>query len=302
MRFSLRVRSPDGESFHYLFEKEEVLVGRDEPVDVRLPHAAVSLVHLRLRVQRGRLCAEDVGSTNGTWLDGRRLAPGERHELRPGAQLRIAPFELAVELDAAGAVTGPADTASFARAMLLGLLGLGEERAPSIVVLNGPQRGERRELAAGASLVVGRGEGCGLRLDDADTSRQHLELSRDGAAVHARDLGSKNGVLLDGARLEGEGTVAPGAVLQIGQTRLQLEAAAERLLAEVTGVPDQRLAPPPDVEAAVNEPLPAVASEPDAPPPPRAVAVRPGRGMVVLGLIAALLLCGAIAAIAVLLS
>lgn len=300
MRFSLLVSSPTGESFRYLFAKEEVLVGRDEPVDVRLPHAAVSLVHLRLRVQRGRLLAEDVGSTNGTWLDGRRLRPGERHELRHGARLRIAPFELAVEHDAAGAPTGPADTASYARAMLLGLLGLGEERAPSLVVLNGPQRGERRELAAGATLVVGRGEGCGLRLDDADTSRQHLELRRDGAAVHARDLGSKNGVLLDGARLEGEGTLAPGAVLQIGQTRLQLEAAAERLLAEVTGVADQRLAPP-EEEAAASTAPPPVASEPEAPPAARA-ATRPGRGIVVLGLIAALLLCGAIAAIAVLLT
>jgi pSer/pThr/pTyr-binding forkhead associated (FHA) protein len=311
MRITLSVSAPDGVGYQYQFDKDEVLVGRDEAVDVRLPHPAVSLVHLRLRRERGRFLAEDVASTNGTRLDGQRLIAGEPRELRSGSRIRIAPFELTVDLGGAGVLTGPPDTASFARAMVLGLLGLGEEREPAALVLNGPQRGERRGLAPGAPLVVGRGEGCGLRLEDADASRQHLELRLEAGVVRARDLGSKNGVLLGGERIEGEVALRDGAELQIGQTRLRIEAPADRLLREVTGVEDQPLAeaeplaPPRELSAAsaAARSSPAPVGEPGSPAPVgEPPARKSGRGLLVLALLATLVLLAAIAALIVLVS
>ena len=49
-------------------------VGRDPECDVILPDSSVSRRHLKVTVTGGGLLVEDMGSSNGTWLDGRRIA------------------------------------------------------------------------------------------------------------------------------------------------------------------------------------------------------------------------------------
>jgi DNA-binding NtrC family response regulator len=67
-------------------------------------------------------------------------------------------------------------------------------------------------------LVIGRGEGCHLRLDDARASRNHaeIELARDHLLLN--DLGSRNGTFVDGERLAGPMPLEDGAVVAIGNT------------------------------------------------------------------------------------
>ncbi len=97
MAFTLRVTDGEaGETHERSYAQQEVLVGRDAAVDLRLDSDQVSLVHLALRQQRGRLLAEDRGSTNGTRLDGDLLPPGEPQPLRAGSALALGPFRLEV--------------------------------------------------------------------------------------------------------------------------------------------------------------------------------------------------------------
>ena len=114
-----------GEPRHrFCFEQDEVLVGRDEAVEVRLPDPAVSFVHLQLLHKKGRLFAADCGSTNGTRLDGRSLRPEEPVEVRPGSRLEVGPFLLELEEPDRQAPTRPEDTAALAREMVLEVLGV----------------------------------------------------------------------------------------------------------------------------------------------------------------------------------
>ncbi|NUN13085.1 MAG: FHA domain-containing protein [Myxococcales bacterium] len=48
-------------------------VGRDPECDVILPDSSVSRRHLRVSSAPSGLLVEDMGSSNGTWLDGRRI-------------------------------------------------------------------------------------------------------------------------------------------------------------------------------------------------------------------------------------
>ena len=138
--------------FCYRFEQAEVLVGRGEAVDVRLPHPSVSLVHLCLRRRKGRLLVMDSGSTNGTTLDGAPLTPDEPAPVRAGSRLSVGIFQLVIGEAEAGETTAPADTAGFARRMVQEVLGDGDH--PVLVVQNSPERGHRLELPSGSEPRV----------------------------------------------------------------------------------------------------------------------------------------------------
>ncbi len=70
-----------------------ITLGRNPENDVMLPVPSVSGVHLQFMspVQQGAAwLARDLGSKNGTFLDGQRMIPGQPYELRNGAQVEIA--------------------------------------------------------------------------------------------------------------------------------------------------------------------------------------------------------------------
>ncbi len=89
-------------------------------------------------------------------------------------------------------------------------------RKVALTIEAGPDRGLTRALDPGA-LVVGTGKDADVVLKDPRVSRRHCEvaLQDDGVLVH--DLGSRNGTLLDGARIE-RAIVRPGTSIAVGDT------------------------------------------------------------------------------------
>jgi len=82
------------------------------------------------------------------------------------------------------------------------------------------------ELPLG-EFVVGRSTECQLSLDDPLVSRRHgmLKVRRDGVSV--QDLGSRNGVVVNGAKITGERELAPGDKVTIGSQEMVLSVAAD---------------------------------------------------------------------------
>lgn len=74
------------------------------------------------------------------------------------------------------------------------------------------------ELPVPSRLLIGRSSACGLRLRAAPASNEHASMAWTGVAWELRDLGSRNGTLLDRERLEpGQPKrVARGAALVFG--------------------------------------------------------------------------------------
>jgi pSer/pThr/pTyr-binding forkhead associated (FHA) protein len=64
-----------------------VMVGRHPECDVRLDSLRVSRRHCILTAEGGEVVVRDLGSTNGTWINGRRVVSG-RHW--PGDEVAIA--------------------------------------------------------------------------------------------------------------------------------------------------------------------------------------------------------------------
>ena len=82
------------------------------------------------------------------------------------------------------------------------------------------------ELSEG-QFAVGRSAGCQLSLDDPLVSRRHavLRVRKDGVSV--QDLGSRNGVLVNGGKIAGERELAGGDKVSIGSQEMVLTLVAE---------------------------------------------------------------------------
>jgi predicted component of type VI protein secretion system len=75
--------------------KDLVVVGRKEDCDVRLEHKSVSKMHCVLVKTDGLLLLRDLGSTNGTRVNGTRV---RRAALLPNDQISIAHYKFRVYL------------------------------------------------------------------------------------------------------------------------------------------------------------------------------------------------------------
>ena len=71
----------------YSLLKDEVTVGRGETNDIVIPHASVSRAHARLMKRNGSFELMDLNSTNGTFVDDRRLSGSE--SLPNGTRVRF---------------------------------------------------------------------------------------------------------------------------------------------------------------------------------------------------------------------
>jgi predicted component of type VI protein secretion system len=77
-----------------------------------------------------------------------------------------------------------------------------------------------------ASVIVGRGDECGVRVPAASVSRQHCELVNDGERVCVKDMGSANGTFVNGERIS-EVVLAAGDRLTVGHVNFMVQVDGE---------------------------------------------------------------------------
>src|SRR5260221_1020557 len=78
-------------------EDSTVTIGAHPANQISLEDRFVSGFHCRVHLHGARWRVKDLGSTNGTWVDGLRV---DEADLDAGARLRIGSQELRLELDA----------------------------------------------------------------------------------------------------------------------------------------------------------------------------------------------------------
>lgn len=78
------------------------------------------------------------------------------------------------------------------------------------------------ELAIGEFCIVGRGDGCDIRLDDGLISRRHLHIFAMTDRVILTDLMSSNGVYVNGIRVDGGVRLCAEDRILVGTTELSV--------------------------------------------------------------------------------
>ncbi|GGK55832.1 FHA domain-containing protein FhaB/FipA [Ornithinimicrobium pekingense] len=90
-----------------------------------------------------------------------------------------------------------------------------------VVVTEGSLRGTSVPLHEGG-LLVGRNPECTLVLTDDYASGRHLRIYPGADAWYVDDLGSTNGTIVNGQKIDEGARLDPGAQIRIGQTVLEL--------------------------------------------------------------------------------
>jgi hypothetical protein len=95
----------------------------------------------------------------------------------------------------------------------------GRRRAPRALLVVGG----RRLLMPPGGGTIGRSRDCEILLEDAGISRHHAEIRPGAEGWTIADLGSTNGVLLNGREVRGGETLQPGDRLELGSTEIVFE-------------------------------------------------------------------------------
>jgi len=83
---------------------------------------------------------------------------------------------------------------------------------------------EGRRLSVGRSgAVIGRSRDCDIVLSDSNVSRRHAEIELTDAGWTVRDLGSTNGILVNGRRADGSVPLHGGERIDLGTSQLLFE-------------------------------------------------------------------------------
>jgi hypothetical protein len=116
---------------------------------------------------------------------------------------------------------------------------------------------------------IGRADYNDLVLADESVSSQHAKLTRREGIWILTDLGSTNGTLVDGERIEEDTPLAPGCFVRFGDVQLVFEPTDDK-----TGIDAYKAT---RAIQAVKIPMPPPAPKPGAAPPPPPPAVPPAK-------------------------
>lgn len=217
--FKLVISDDEGKTTVVPLVRDEITIGRKEGNTIRLTERNVSRRHARLRKANGVYVIEDLNSYNGVKINGRRIE-GER-PLAEGDQITIGDYTLALQSDASAGVEAPAAGGAPAA---------GPVPPARLVMLTPPAPGAEFALTR-SGMRIGRAEDLDVWVNHRSISREHAEVRLEGELIKVVDLGSANGVRLNGEDVR-EATLSSGDVLELGQVRFRYVGAGEAYVFE----------------------------------------------------------------------
>ena len=205
---SIRVKF-DGREFTFT-GRDPLTIGRNEQSTLHSDDRRVSRAHARLQQEGDAWVLTDLGSSNGTYIEGRRVTRVDitlavtvkLGDPREGVPLELEPAE--PPLDVTSLLPARDESTDGTRAAIVGAL--------------------RAVHEVGQTVRIGRAGDNDIVLGDLSVSRHHAELRVDQGHRHQLlDKGSANGTFLNGRRIQ-EAHPVEGDLIGIGRETFRLVA------------------------------------------------------------------------------
>ncbi len=201
---------------HLLKLGDVVTIGRGETNTIVINSPKVSRNHARIEWSGDRFTVRDLGSSNGTFVNGERVEYMP-WGLKDGDEISLERFPFNFEtISILRAAQDPFSipTISLAAKTI--------EKMPYLVITSGPNIG-REFVISGELLTIGRESQNAtweVRLEDHTVSRPHARIEKKGVSYVLLDLGSANGTTINGLFVIDPVILNEGDVIGIGETLL----------------------------------------------------------------------------------
>ncbi len=219
-----------------------VSVGRDPSCDISFTadKIMVSRKHAIIRLDGGKFILEDNGSFNGTFVNDQRIAAAVPLYHDDGIQFGIGGPVLRFNSPSRVAPEGLnlAGQRSVAISNLAGQFDLPDAAKPKTMVFRVDKTPQSMKTGGDTSaqllmsltfgdkkeLSIGRTEANDITLDGLQISGRHARLLRSGKDIVVDDLGSTNGVFVNGIRVSRQ-SISVSDKVQIGSFELRIDSA-----------------------------------------------------------------------------
>jgi hypothetical protein len=181
----------------YNLEQTRVRIGREAGVDIVIDNPGVSRLHAELRKEGDGWTVTDMGSSNGTFLNGQRISATQL--IKAGDEIGLGKYSVLFEkaLAAPAAASAPRPAAAAAVAETQGTMHIkahevtqllneaSKQRRAHIVWESGGQKGTHH-LADAPAVLVGTDDLCDVRVPKGPT--HHLLIVRKDKGCEVRNL------------------------------------------------------------------------------------------------------------------
>ncbi len=176
--------------------KETTIIGRNRQCDIVIPSPEVSRRHVQLDVINGRLHLTDLGSTNGTYINGERVDKGP---IQQGDVMRIDIIEFRVGI--LGLNAGKTQIRDVAQTRLYAAPATppAPRMETQLQGLSDPVSGITFSLSKDR-MTIGRSLKNDIVIKDSTVSSLHAEIVKERDGWYIRDNDSLNGVYINGKK------------------------------------------------------------------------------------------------------
>jgi pSer/pThr/pTyr-binding forkhead associated (FHA) protein len=212
--------------------QEETTVGRKEENTIHVDNLAVSSRHARILKIGKKVILEDLGSTNGTQVDGKDIT---KHVLKHGDVVTVGKHTLTfVCLDGEEIPEVPqAEESDMDKTMIISsaareeMLGdSGVEKKPEMVLggiqyLSGPLMGKSMDLKASLTSM-GKGSNCKIKVKGMLVGKQAAVFTRRPTGYHITHLEGMSKTKVNGDAITGAPRVLKdGDIIELADTKMQ---------------------------------------------------------------------------------
>jgi pSer/pThr/pTyr-binding forkhead associated (FHA) protein len=224
--FKLLIADDEGKTTVVPLVRDEITIGRKEGNTIRLTERNISRKHAKLRRSNGSFVLEDLASYNGVRVNGKKI--GAETALKPGDQIVIGDYQLALQLEGDTATTIPEQTAptgapgsnDAVTAMISAPPPTPAMGPPARLVMMSPPAPGAEYALSRDRMRIGRAEDLEIWVNHRSISREHAEIVNDNGKLVLRDLASANGLRVNGSDTRSH-ELKPGDIIELGQVRFR---------------------------------------------------------------------------------
>lgn len=198
-------------------DKEPVTIGRREGATIKVHNPSVSGKHCTVGWKDEEIEVRDLGSSNGTFINGERVRRGV---LNDGDVLRCGRFELRMSFVEHKDIA-QAEYEEWGDDWADDELDPGQ---PNYYVVFRDNRNQLTAVTMGERekrLAVGS-RGCEINIESRSVEPEHCELEWDDGVLIVKDLDSESGTFVNDEQVEGDETLRNGDIIVVGRARLRI--------------------------------------------------------------------------------